>query len=89
MSSSTLFSKFINLLLEKGGKRSKKGNKIKFYIPELSLEDKETKLKYEISSIDKTDPNNMIFTLERFDDDGRKVSIQKDHKEILKNYKNA
>ena len=84
MKNNKIFEAFINVLLEKGGKKSK--NKIKFYTPELNLEDKETKRKYEISSIDTSDPNNPIFELESYDIDGNKIVLQKSAEEIIKNY---
>ena len=53
------------------------------------MRDIETQRKYEISSIDRSDPNNMIFSLEAYDEDGRKFTIQKTQDEILKDYNAA
>ena len=55
MKKNYLLESFIKLLLEKGGKESK--GKIKFYNKELEMRDIETQRKYEISSIDRSDPN--------------------------------
>ena len=89
MKKKNLIEGFVKLLVEKGG--FKKGDKIKFYTPELELVDKDG-VCYEVSEIDKSDdnPENWIFTMFRYDVDGsRKHEISQTAKEILKNYKNS
>lgn len=75
---------FVSYLLEKGG--VKKGDSIKFYTPELMIKDKKTKVEYEVSEIDKSDPNDMVFTLFRFDADGKRFELAKPAKEIKKDF---
>ena len=86
MNKKHLLETFLRLLEKKGGKIKK--NKVRFYTRELNLVDSEG-IKYEISGIDKTDPDNLIFDLERYDEDGRKFVIQKTTEEIIKDYKEA
>jgi hypothetical protein len=89
MKRKSLIEGFVNLLVEKGG--FKKGDKIKFYTPELEIVD-QNGVCYEVSEIDKSDdnPENWIFTIFRYDVDGsRKYELNQTAKEILKKYKNS
>lgn len=84
-----LIENFVSLLVEKGG--FKKGDKIKFYTPELELIDKDG-VCYEVSEIDKSDldPKKWIFKIFRYNTAGdRKYELSQTAEEILKNYKNS
>ena len=86
MKKKNLIESFVNLLIEKGG--FKKGDKIKFYTPELEIVDSDG-VGYEVSEIDKSDedPKNWIFTISRYNVNGDgKYKLDQTAEEIISNY---
>ena len=82
-----LYNSLIKLLIEKGGVKKKNSNNIKFYAKELLVKNKDTKANYEIRNINSDDPNNLIFSIERYDVDGqRKEIFDVTQEEMIKNY---
>lgn len=82
-----IIERFYSYLLEAGG--VKKAESIKFYTPELMVRDKKTKVEYEISEIDKTQPEKPVFKLFRFDTDGKRFEMLKSADEMLKDFEHV